>query len=58
MPLDSVATNLSRIAELNSIKEWLGLYDLPEVYPMYTSPLQTDWVPGISDDILAGIGGA
>ena len=65
--LDSVATNMSRLAELNTIKaspslyhaigiiyffwstilkEWLGIADLPEIYPMFTSENETDYVPG------------
>lgn len=27
-------------------KEWLGIADLPEIYPMFTSENETDYVPG------------
>ena len=57
VPLDSTAINGTRVVQLNTIKEWLGICDLPEVYPMFTSLNDTDDFPGISAYIEAGIGG-
>ena len=57
VPLDSAAVNETRVAQLNTIKEWLGLCDLPEIYPMYTSSNDTENFPGISEYITKGIGG-
>ena len=55
--LDSTAMNETRVVQLNTIKEWLGICDLPEVYPMYASLNDTDDFPGISAYTEAGIAG-
>lgn len=43
--LDSVAKNETKLAELNTMKEWLGLRGLPEEYPAFTSMNDTDILP-------------
>ena len=48
------AMNQTRVAELNSIKEWLGMTDLPEAYPVYKTENGTDDFPGISEYIASG----
>lgn len=52
VPLDSVAKNETKLAQLNTMKEWLGLYDLPEAYPSYSSSNDTDILP-MEPSILA-----
>jgi hypothetical protein len=56
-PLDSTALGEARVAQLNTIKEWLGINDLPEFYPDYRSYNDTAYFPSISEEITKGIGG-
>ena len=55
-PLDSTALEEARVAQLNTIKEWLGIDDLPEFYPDYKSYKETAYFPSLSKEIIKGIG--
>lgn len=45
VPLDSVAKNETKLAQLNTMKEWLGLHGLPEEYPSFKSMNDSDILP-------------
>lgn len=37
LTVDKVSVNDARLAQMNTIKEWLGMHDLPDHYPAFAS---------------------
>ena len=53
---DLTAVRDARVAQLNTIKEWLGMQNLPDHYPDYASPNHTAYYKEVLVDVTRANG--